>query len=248
MKRFAICALAVLAMTGVANAQIKVWIQGPNGGMPAGPGHVCVEVSHTAVIELWVEVYPMSYSGRVVAFDAIMTAYSAANYLAGVVGGEHFSVVGFSDHGPWGSFGRKDPRGLLTNPPTPPNDSINLYQFLGVDENQPFTTASGLAPGIYFVDNLYIHGEEATQPAPCPPVDYATADVITFSKTASPGGFWIWPDYFATYGYMDLTVAMGTGYYGSKTAPAIPFYVCVTPEPTALSLLVLGGLAAFRRR
>ena len=239
MKRFAICALAVLLMAGVANAQhCKLWIQAPGGGIDGDK--VCVGVTETAVIELWIEVYSLSYNGVLVAVDSILTAYDAA----GTLGAQNFDVQGFTDYGPYGTFGRLDPRGLITVP----GGDINNYQYLGVDENLPFTYTSGLSAGTYHLDDIIIHGLTPTQLPPCPPCDTATADWITFSKGAPPSGFWVWPDYFTTYGYMDLTVAFGTGAFATKVSAAAPLYVCVTPEPTALSLLLLGGLAVFRRR
>ena len=47
----------------------------------------------------------------------------------------------------------------------------------------------------------------------------------------------------------DTYVVFGTGANFKGTANDQPLYVAVVvPEPTALSLLLLGGLAAFRRR
>jgi hypothetical protein len=242
MKRFAICALAVLAMAGAAHAQTynagTLWIQPVGGG-----DEMCVVVSETAVIQLWVEVQTPGYN--LVAMDAILAAYAAADYVPGVPGNQNFDVQGFNDYGPWGTFGRRDPRGLITVP----GGDINQYQFLGLDENQPWNAQTGLAPGIKLLDEIIIHGLNPTQDLPCPPVDRNTADVVMFSATASPGGFVVFPATFTTGHYYDASFNFGTGANAKGTASDSPLYVAVVvPEPASLSLLLLGGLAAFRRR
>ena len=239
MKRFAICALVFLVGAGVANAQeAKLWIQAPGGG-----NEVCVGISETAVIELWMEVYAINlgpYVGRLVAMDAILTHTDSTS----TAGTGNFDVSGFTDYGNWGTFGRKDPRGLITVP----GGDLNDYQFLGVDENQPFSLASGLGPGTYHLDDIIIHGMTQTQDLPCPPVDTATADKVLFSYSAPPGGFFIVPTYGPTNGYYDATFVFGTGENNFGKFNDQPLFVGVTPEPSSLSLLLLGGLAAFRRR
>jgi len=232
MKRFAICALAVLAMGGVAQAQdAHLWIQPVSGG-----NEMCLTVSETAVIQLWVNVY----AGNLVAMDSILVHYDAAGNP-----GAAFTVEGFNDQGPWGTFGRRDPRGLITLP----NGNLNQYQFLGLDENQPWTMLSGLAPGIHLLDEIIIHGRIPTQEPPCPPVDIGTADKVLFSFLAPPGGFKVYPSYYTTGHYYDATFTFGTGANAKGTANDLPIYVgVVVPEPASLSLLLLGGLAAFRRR
>ena len=234
MKRFVICALAILAPAGMASAQdVTLWVQ------PVGGGNViCLEdISDTAVVQLWVDVH-IPPGGQLVAMDAILTEY-----------GDCIDVLGFIDHGPWGSFGRRDPRGLITVP----GGNLNQYQFLGLDENQPWTiwdgmTGSGLSPGVHLLDEIIIHAIERTQDGPCPPPDYETCNQIMFSFTAAPGGFKVYPSYYTTGHYYDISVAFGTGRNLKGTADDLPLYVCVTPEPASLSLLLLGGLAAFRRR
>ena len=235
MKRFAICALALLVTAGVANAQdATLWIQPVGGG-----DEICLEVSETAVIQLWVDVH-IPPGGNLVAMDAILVHY-----------GGNFDVSGFIDHGPWGSFGRRDPRGLITLP----NGNLNQYQFLGLDENQPWQVGdgsvggSGLGSGVHLLDEIIIHGLTPTQDPPCPPVDHLTADQVMFSFTAAPGGFKVYPSYYTTGHYYDISVAFGTGTNLKGTATDLPLYVAVVvPEPASLSLLLLGGLAAFRRR
>jgi hypothetical protein len=230
MKRFAICAFAVLAMAGAAHAQYAagtLWIQPVGGG-----DEMCVGVSETAIIQLWIDVNVPS-GGNLSAVDAILVHYGSA-----------FDVEGFNDYGPWGTFGRTGPRGLITVP----GGDLNQYQFLANDENQPWTSQSGLAPGQTLLDEIIIHGLTETQAPPCPPVDRGTADVVMFSQTAPPGGFVIFPASFSTGHYYDASFTFGTGANAKGTTSDLPLYVAVVPEPASLSLLLLGGLAVFRRR
>ena len=225
MKRFAICALVVMAVAQMASAQATVWVQPTGGG-----NEICLGISETAVVQLWLTVAAPA-GGQLQNIDAILTQYST-------VGGA-FEVVGFNDQGPWGNFERKG-RGLIPPPP----DTLNGYQFVGADEITPFT--GGLGSGTYLLDEIIIHGIVQTQDAPCPPCDTATADKILFGTgPAAPGGFITYVGYT---GYYQITAGTGTGANPKGTASDLPLYVCVTPEPTALSLLILGGLAVFRRR
>ena len=233
MKRFVICALALLVTAGVANAQTDatLWLQ------PAGGGdEMCVTVSETAVIELWIDVTVQGGlgGGVLTAIDTILTHY-----------GGNFDVQGFIDHGPWGTFGRLDPRGLITVP----GGDLNWYQFLANDENQPWHAGSGLSAGAHLLDEIIIHGLTPTQAPPCPPVNRGTADTVMFSFTASPTGFKVYPSYYTTFHYYDISVGFGTGQNLKGTIDDLPLYVAVVvPEPASLSLLLLGGLAVFRRR
>jgi opacity protein-like surface antigen len=236
MKRFAICALSVMVLAGVASAQdAQVWIQPVGGG-----NSMCVGVSDTAVIQVWMEVYSIAYGGRMQNVDTILDAVNQVD------AGLHFDVVAFNDvdyTGYAGTWGRTDPRGFFSNPPDPNMDLSLNYQYVGEDLNSPWTASSGLGPGTYLLDEIVIHGTDPTQEPPCPPCDTTTADKVLFGAGAqTPGGFKVYPGYA---GYYTATVTMGTGNSGKISQP---LFICVTPEPASLSLLVLGGLAAFRRR
>ena len=160
--------------------------------------------------------------------------------------GVAFNDVDYSGYP--GTWGRTDPRGFFSNPPDPNMDLTLNYQYVGEDLNQPWNSNSGLGPGVYLLDEIVIHGTDPTQEPPCPPCDTASADLVMFAGgSMAPGGFKIYPSYSSTQVY-DATIALGTGAQPTKGAPD-PLYVCVVvPEPASLSLLVLGGLAAFRRR
>ena len=240
MKRFAICALGVMVLAGMASAQdATVWLQW-QGNTPEDVDK-CLVMSETAVIQVWMQVHDdgNGYT-NLVNVDTIL----ASDNLAG--GYPHYQVTAFNDFGPWGGFGRQDPRGFFANPPDPTMPLDMNYQFIGGDVTMPYT---GIVPGMYLLDEIVIHGTAETQQLPCPPCDTTTADRILFAGGATaPGGF-LWYG-TPSYGYyLSANIAMATGLNKFGTAADLPLNLCVIiPEPASLSLLALGGLAAIRRR
>ncbi len=240
MKRLAICALGVMLLAGVATAQdATVWLQWQ--GQPPEDVDKCLIGSETAVIQIWMQVHDDGnpYT-TLVNVDTIL----ASDNLGG--GYPHYDVIAFNDFGPWGGFGRQDPRGFFTNPPDP-NMPLNLnYQFAGQDVTMPFT---GIVPGTYLLDEIVIHGTGSdTQVGPCPPCDVPNADRILFAAGAqAPRGF-MWYG-TPSYGYyLSASVAVLTGVNKFGTANDLPLNLGLFPEPASLSLLALGGLAVIRRR
>jgi hypothetical protein len=244
MKRFAISALGVMVLAGMAGAQdADVWLQWK--GNAADDPIKCVMESETAVLQVWIDVHPIaSPTGVLKNVDTILTYENWAT-----PGVPHHTVVGFNDYGPWGSFGRADPRGFFSNPPEAwplemmvQGASQNNYQYVGDDLSAP---PAGAPLGIMLLDEIILHGGPMTQPGPCPPCDTAAADRILFAAPPqSPGGF----TYYLGYGTYSASIAMLTGMNNKGTATDLPLYLCVIPEPASLSLLALGGLAIIRRR
>jgi hypothetical protein len=239
MKRFAICALGVMVLAGIASAQdATVWLQW-QGSTPETTMK-SLDVSDTAVIQIWMEVHDDGnpYT-RLVNVDAIL----ASDNLGG--GYPHYDVVAFNDFGPWGGFGRQDPRGFFSNPPDP-NMPLNLnYQFIGGDVSMPY---DGIVAGTYLLDEIVVHGTTQTQVGPCPPCDLPNADRILFGALAqAPGGF-LWYGTPSSGGETAASILALTGVNKFGTGNDLPLHLVVTPEPASLSLLALGGFAAIRRR
>lgn len=236
-----------MAMANMAYAaDAKVWIQPVGGG-----NHIVLAASETAVVQVWMEVFAIPYGGRMENIQMVLNANDQAGALTvGTIGanGAHIDVAGFIDHGPWGNFtrsGSAEPgRGFVANPPGV-NEALEGYQIIFADVVTPWTGASGVGPGTYLLDEIIIHGVSNTTANPLG--DTATADtILNPGGVQAPGGFKIYPS-FSTYAYYGASVTVGTGYTPAKGA-ALPLYVSVVPEPASLSLLVLGGLAAIRRR
>ena len=134
---------ALLVSAAAASAQVTVWLENPES--PEIPG-LTVQVGETAVIQLWMEVP----EGVIpVAVDAILRGSDAGSGQ-----GLSFEVAGFNDYGPWGTFGRVDPRGQIGIP----GGNISEYQFVGEEENLPYGAESGLATGTYLLDEIIVLG------------------------------------------------------------------------------------------
>lgn len=230
MKRFLVCAVAVMLLAGGAYAQnpAKVWLQAPDGS-----NKVCVAPSETAVVELWLEIYT--------GFELINMD---ANVLGAPAGGTpaetaNFDVYGYNDQSP---FSNPDMAMSRASDPVPGAD-MDSYSIVWSDENYPLHVGMGAGAGLYKIDEIIVHG--VTQEViDCPETpDKTTCSWMSFARFAqAPGGFKI----FTSYGYGPYTsqvaLDLGTGAFGA------PMFVCVTPEPASLALLALGGLVAIRRR
>ena len=213
-----------MLLAGAANAQnLTLWLE--NGDPTGDPNHIVMDgVSDTAVIQLWMTV-PASM--RLVNVDAILLSYDEA-FGKDV----DFEVVGFNDFGPWGPFGRTTRGG-------PWGPGVDGYQYVGEDANFPMGGESGMHFDVdtdILLDEIIIHCIHAP-----------SVDTVYFGfPPANPGGFELLfqqlppPGTWVIAGLPVVDLLNGTF--------SNPFIVENVPEPATLSLLLLGGLAAFRRR
>lgn len=227
MKRFLICSLAVMLFAGAASAQnLTLWLADAEDGdtniVMDGP-------SDTAVLQLWMMV-PASM--RLVNVDAILLAYDAA-----FTKDLSFDVEGFIDAPP-----PSDMFGLTTRGPiATPGGFLDDYQYVGEDANFPLGGASGVHFDVdtpVLLDEIILH---------CTGVNEGAPDLIYFGfPPANPGGFELLfqplppPGSWIISGLAVVDLLNGTF--------SNPITVENLPEPATLGLLLLGGLAAFRRR
>ena len=238
MKRFVICGLAVMLLAGVANAQnLTLWL----ADAADGDGHIIMDApSDTAIMQLWMEI-PAGM--QLVNVDAILTAYDAA-YGKDIC----FDVQGFIDHGPWGedpahalpdAMGRKTRGDIVV-----PQGLLDDYQFVAEDANfegdppEDMTAWSGVfGPDVILLDEIILH---------CICENTGSPDLVLFGFAggpAPPGGFEVVWNPITGWGISQLGVVdVLNGTFAN------PFLVENFPEPATLSLLLLGGLVAFRRR
>jgi hypothetical protein len=231
MKRVLICALAVaiFAMPSLAQKpDIQVWLQAVGGS-----DKITVGVSETAVIQLWADI---GSGNNVVNIDALLQTY-LNDFTPNVAS---FDVWGFNDIVITNSQMQRKTRGSA-EPASPGAPSLldgpTFYQYVGEDPTATAGTDGIAGPRSVLLDEIIIHGvadNSGTGP-----------DFVIFEQGAAK------PDAF----YMDLvgfppswqaiqhaSVTQGTG------AGTSPLLVNVTPEPASLGLLLVGGLAALRRR
>ena len=235
MKRYVICSLAVMLFAGAANAQVDnltLWL----ADKADGDSHLVIEgVSNTGVVQLWMEVPAFATDGSgnpfvLVNVDAILLAYDSA------FGKDlDFEVSGFNDIVIPDSLLQRTTRGPIEG--DLPHGFIDDYQYVGEDANFPLGGQSGLTgPRTVLLDELILHCIHAP-----------SVDTVYFGfPPANPGGFEMLfqplppPGQWIISGLAVVDLLNGT--FGN------PFYVENIPEPATLSLLLLGGLAAFRRR
>lgn len=229
MKRFLVCALGVALLAMPAAAQdATVWLQGTDGG-----NKVDVLVSQTAVVQLWVTI---AGGSTMIGIDAITRGYDSA-FGKNI----NFEVAGFNDQVNPGLMQRVS-RGDVVN--DLPNGNPDDYQYVGDDSNFPLSSSSGTAgPATFLLDEIIIHGIDN----PANPTGLPSSDLLGFGLgAAAPGGFALTLTGFPvqTWQALDATVATGTG-----SLPGNPLTVNVdVPEPATLGMLMIGGLAAIRRR
>ncbi len=249
MRHIGICALGVIVLAQAAGAaDATVWLSPKPGQNYIAGNHLFLGFpGPTAIIQVWLSV-STSAGYKLLDFQAI----TDSTYQ--IEGMDHFEVVGFSDQGPYGAFGRVDPRGSLDDGTPDDPDGMDGYQIVydgrvGTPP-YPWTSEDGIGPGTYLLDEIIIKGvDDTTYLVP----DTATADKVTFRTAGGvqPSGYKVYTGTGTSSTYYDAVVAMGTGRpWGGKGVPANPLYVStyLIPEAATLSLLALGSLAALRRR
>ena len=255
MKRVVLIALSVALFAGVANAQpvapgtASLWLTVPGGG-----NEIYLEVSETAVFQLW-----MDYTAPVDSHARLMIGMDALHQMLPTPPvlpedpNQCIEVVGWTgpgaedQYGPWGVGGTffTKSRGILDEAPF---DGVPDYTGCGnLDLTYmyiatvfgPYTTATGLLPngGAMMLDETIIHGNCDTG---------TTFNKVFFASGAQAPGWNENTFYGGVAPYVTspkYAFALGTG-INKKNA----IKVHVTPEPGSLALLAFGGLAAIRRR
>jgi hypothetical protein len=240
MKRFLVCALGVMLLSGTVYASDGlVYLTGTMqcGGDPVAL--INIAPSETAVVQLWLEIYD---GVQLINADAILVGEGAGPYPDNP--DECFDVVGFCQDVPV-PFTNPDMqfrgRGPIEGPPM--TGDIDDYGIVYADENYPLHAGMGEAgPGIYLLDEIIIHGLEA-QLLECP--ETPTKEICSWIHFAlgsqKPAGFKL----MGGEGWWYTSAALFDQGTGSMIDP---LFICCTPEPASLALLALGGLVAFRRR
>jgi len=238
MKRFVTCSLVML-VASVANAggMPNLWLSDSTGGME---GIYDLAPSETAVIQLWLEIPAFTSPDKaLVNVDAILKGYD--KLFGDAV---NFEVVGFNDIAYTEPDWQRTTRGDIAT--ELPHGNIDHYQYVGESLPPWVATTGWMGPATVLLDEIVIHCLGYS-----PDVDgdlIQDPDGIYFDFGAPPGGFslyWKATPPPAKWDVRELTDGVGllNGTYYN------PFEVLnPVPEPATLGLLVLGGLAAFRRR
>ena len=101
-----------------------------------------------------------------------------------------------------------------------PAGDINGYQYVGADENLPYNAESGLAPGVYLLDEIVITGTADNSAA--------GPDLVTFAPgIQGPSGFQV--DAANDFAIDGLNAELGLGDPGGPGSPASAFTVTVIP-------------------
>jgi hypothetical protein len=251
MKRTFVSAIAVMAIAGVASAA-EIWLSAGGTGGAVGGAVVIPTIGGTGAIETWLDYHGATDTvggngtGWAISFDGFG---QTRNNDTAVIGDAHFTVTGVLDP-VTGNFGTMVPndtsRGMGTggvNSPLPvgggafgglPNG--NGYVF-SIVHNGPF---DGSGEG-YFGDGTARKADELIVTGNSQTVLPDAAFLIN-AAPLTPSFIEV-TDYNGTIGTQD-----GTLTNLSKSATSGNVSVTVLPEPASLALLLIGGLAAARRR
>jgi hypothetical protein len=259
--------LLLLAVASTASAQntcnspfpgVCTWLQ-PAGGAP-GDNKITVTISETATVNLMLDI-PLGTT--LLTFDAIINQvqedFSSPSVAFNIVELNAFDPPGTMNFVTWGGICGGDASCVGDLPGMAHNDQL---QYL-VDTNPPLNAQSGTSGPITLVmGEIVIHGKEKTEEGFPHALRFYSPGGIggDFGQTPAngkaPGGFKLGRNADTqAWEFQDVPVFHGVGgdprfrnFFG---VPYVPFLVNVqnaTPEPSVLSLLLLGGLAAIRRR
>jgi len=258
MKRALISSLCVMLFAGVAFGQgtATVWLEGDSGG-----NTVTLGISHTAVIELWFSYDATDEGGiinRMIGIDAQLR-HNASGSDWDDRDGVSFEAVELNGQGPWGDltnplmFGNHGgmANGVLPSDQVYPGNLNKApegedYQWASASSG-PFDAQSGMAGSTtsWFGDEIIIHGLVQTWDSG---TQTGTPDTLNFPKKNTTFG----PGYTENVYYagvwsvsIDVKAAQGVGHMGNRMYVRV---LGVSPEPTSLALLAIGGLVALRRR
>jgi hypothetical protein len=235
----------MLAASVASAADVKLWLSDSSGGMD---GIYDLAPSETAVIQLWLDIPAFTTPARaLVNIDTILSGYDK---LWGDT--VSFEVQGFNDIAYTEPDWQRTTRGAVVA--QLPHGDIDDYQYVGESMPNPApptwdATKGWMGPAVVLLDEIIIH---CTGYSPDLDGDLIQdADKVTFSMAIPPGGFELyWKMPGASWDVRQIAMSPSTttltflnGTYSN------PFEVLnPVPEPATLGLLVLGGLAAFRRR
>ena len=259
MKRALISSLCVMLFAGVAFGQGTnlIWLEGDSGG-----NTVTVPISGTAVIEIWFKYEAADeggYINRMIGLDAQLrhNKFGTGSATWDAQNGVDFEATELWHQGTFGTLpkplGAGFNHGGMSDGVLPGAEVYagNLNKDPVGEDFQwaagsvgPFDADSGLAGSTtsWFGDQIVIHGlvqnwDEILLTG--------TPDTLNFPKKTTTFG----PGFTDNVYYggawsvlVDVKSNQGVGAFGNR------LYVRVTPEPTSLALLAIGGLAALRRR
>ena len=228
-KAILIAVVAGLAASGVNAAQLEMWFDKANG-----IDEITMDTTETVLVEIWVT--------NMHAQDTLSGLYHENALALGLK-----QIASIPNVTNWTGGGVNDVLGPLPTPPaTPPPGNQFLVSALLA------STDSVVGAGDVLVGWQEIHQMETPPPPADYNIEFAPPGFPTQELVDQAGNPWLWW-HTATYaGY--YTYGKGACYVagnvktGLQPVLADPLTVHCIPEPASLSLLVLGGIAALRRR
>lgn len=242
MKRTFVSALAVMAIAGVSSAA-EIWLQPAGGSIATGELLTIPTVGGTGIIEVWTN-YDGAVdnsgtgTGNIIGMDAF--GQTRDEDIGGAAGNgfAHFVTSAFNDvaSGNLGTLVPDDPtRGGASTFGSQPSDGFGYV--MALVHNGPIGDSSGyFGGGDAKLDEVVVTGTaETTLPDSVWLLNSSTLKP-TFLEAESYGG--------AATGSAGASVDFVNINKNRNTSMKVE----VLPEPASLALLLIGGLAAIRRR